>query len=233
MTASFRVLLLILTLALGGCGSAQVTPQTAASLQKEQTVAAVFFSKKTVDYDEQVYKVLYNETEHHESSFEGIWDVDQEYTDRWSKDLVDLGVNSQSVDRILEDKQALAELRKALGAVTLDAPLVLPESVKRALLEKNVRFLAGVRSPGFFVMGNSLNAVNCRLIFGVWLVVYDVRSGRQEYIEHLSLQGTVPVKGSLRELESNNLALLKEHGAKLFQERVPETMREALGRGKK
>jgi hypothetical protein len=230
----FQALFLVLGLVLAGCGgSPQVPAQTAASLRQEQTAAVVFFSKKSIEYDEQVYKVLYNEHETHSSTYEGIWDVDQEYTERWSKLLVELGVNGRPVDQLLEDKQVLTELRKALGAVTLSDPLVLPAPVKQALLQKNVRYVAGVRSPGFNVMANSLTPSTCKLIFGVWLIIYDVKTGNQEYIEHLALQGNISVKESLRELEANNLALLKENGAKLFQESVPPLMREALNPGKK
>lgn len=230
MRWSLQILLLAVALVLGGCGSPQVPPRTAAGLQSEQTAAVALFSRKSIDYDEQVYKVLYNESESHQSTFEGIWDVDREYTDRWSRTLVELGVNSQPVDKLVQDEQALSELRQALGSVTLDNPLVLSPHVKRALLEKEVRYVAGLRSPGFYVMANSLTPSTCRLIFGVWLVIYDVRAGTQEFIEHLALQGNISINESLRELESNELALLKENGAKLFQENVPPLMLEALGR---
>ncbi len=221
---------LTFTLTLVSCGANQVPPKTVQGLQREKTVTVVAFDRKSINYDEMVYKVVYNETNTHVGSFEGIWDVDGDFDERWSQTLSKIGVQNQVAAEVLGDEAVLAHLREALGTVSLDDKLVVPADVKTALTTKGVRYIAGMRSPGFFIQANSFTPSLCQVIYGAWLVIYDLETNTQEFVEHATMMGNVTIDESPREVEAKNLALLKQHSAQLFEDVVPPLMREALGK---
>src|SRR5690606_786790 len=124
--------------ALWSCGSNQVPPRTAQGLQAEKTITVVAFDRKSISYDEMVYKVFYNETNTHVGSFEGIWDVEHDFDERWSQSLSKLGVRSETATKVVDDETVLEHLRDALASLTLDNELKVPADVRTALLNKGV-----------------------------------------------------------------------------------------------
>lgn len=64
--------------------------------------------------------------------------------ERLSEDLEKLGVPNELTAPAVDEATA-NELREALGAVTLDENLRVPANVKRALVDKGFRYVAGTR----------------------------------------------------------------------------------------
>lgn len=229
-TQFINLTLLACAAGLAACSAPQVTPQTANSLQKEKTAVVVAFDRKSIKYDEMVYKVVYNETNTHFGTFEGIWDVDHDFEVRISEALTKLGVPNELAAPALEEVP-LKDLRAALGAVNLDEKLQMPADVKQGLVAKGFRYVTAMRSPGFFVQANSFTPSLCQVIYGAWIVIYDLKTDTQEYVDHVAMMGNITIEESPREVEANNLALIKQRSAELFDEFTTPLVRNALGKG--
>lgn len=222
--------LLACTAGFTGCSAPTVPPRTAQSLQNEKTAVVVAFDRKSIKYDEMVYKVVYNETNTHVGNFEGIWDVDHDFEVRLSEDLTKLGVPNERAAPAV-DEATSKQLREALSMVTLDEKLRIPAEVKRALVAKGFRYVAGMRSPGFFIQANSFTPSLCQVIYGAWIAIYDLKTDTQEYVDHVGMMGNITIEESPREVEANNLAPLKQRSSELFAEFVTPMVRDALGKG--
>lgn len=195
-----------------GCAStARLAPEVASDIQDGNVAAAIYVEGKKIVYDEMVYKVLWNENRSQDSVFEGSWDVDQDLTATFSESLSTAGLAAQPADMILLDaalassfEQSILNSRDSSG---LNTVLSLNDDVKRAFQQAGVDHLILLRAAHFSVQ--KVSGFSPQFALPSMLIVVDVRSGQQLYMEPFALGGKIAVEKSPREVEANGLAKLK------------------------
>jgi len=229
-----RTLILGLLFALfcSGCAStAKLTPEAANDLQDGNVAASFYVEGKKIVYDEMVYKVLWNENRSQDSVFEGSWDVDQELTSTFSNSLSTTGLAAQPVDMILLDgtlarsfEQSILNTRDSSGMNTV---LSLNTDVKSAFQQAGIDHLILIRAAHFSVQ--KVSGFSPQFSLPSMLVVYDVRSGQQLYMEPFGLGGKIAVEKSPREVEANGLAKLKAAAHQWVDVATTTRLHDALG----
>lgn len=221
------LMLALLLPSLVGCATSRMPAKTATALQEEKAASIFYMPRKAIDYSQLVYKVLYNETRTHHSTFEGLWDVDAEYSEHWNAALNDVGIKSKKLADLL-DERGVERVNEALTKAFPEVPMELPGDLLDELSAKGVTHVVALKGGGFRVNGNTFGGGLCQLYVPLTAVVYDVRARTQVHEQNFTLLGNVTVEDSLRDFEANDLALLKQKMKDWFEERVRPALRTAL-----
>jgi len=196
----------------GGCAStATLAPEVASDLQSGSVAAAFYVEGKKIVYDELVYKVLWNENRSQESVFEGSWDVDEDITATFSESLSDVGLSAQPVDMVLLENELAASFEQSIlntrDANGMNTAMSLDNDVKREFEKAGVDYLILLRAAHYRVQ--KVSGFSPQFMLPAMLIVLDVRSGQQLYMEPFGLGGKIAVEKSPREVEADGLAKLK------------------------
>jgi len=209
---------------LAGCAGERVPAQTAATLKREPVAAAFCMNLRRIHYQELVYKVLYNETVTHDSVFDGLWDVDSELSPFWAKQLPQAGLQARSINALVPSSELPPGWCQTLGGEAEPGTLSAP--IQKALLEQQINYLVLLRAWQFSVSSYSFGGYSQLNIQGE-LIVHNVRSNRKEFSEHVSMAGSIGGH-SPRELEANDLALLKQTARELIATQGVKWLRSAV-----
>lgn len=194
-----------------GCVSTPVLDADVADDLASSGVAAAFYMEgKKIQYNEMVYKVLWNETRNQESVFEGAWDIDREVTGTFSDSLAGIGLSSRPIYEVLSD-DLYAEFEQAVlntrGADGYNVSMSISDGLRDALLEQDVEYVVMLRAAHYYFEKYSGFAPACNI--PSLLIVFDVRNNAPRYDELFNVGGKVAVEESVREVEANGLAKLK------------------------
>ncbi|HYP75357.1 MAG TPA: hypothetical protein VER12_05375 [Polyangiaceae bacterium] len=217
------VLLLLALFLLVGCAGERAPARTAAALKGEPIAAAFCMNSRRIHYNELVYKVVYNETVTHDSVFDGLWDVDSELSLLWAKLLPQAGMHASALSALVPSSELPPDWCSALGTPS-EAP-TLAASIRRALLEHQINYLVLLRASQFAVSSYSFGNYSQLIVPGD-LIFYNVRTNRVEFSEHVFIAGSIGGH-SPRELEANDLALLKKTARELISTQGLKTLRSA------
>lgn len=206
-----RGLVLVCILA-AGCATPSLEPAVSERIRSRDIGAAVVLLDKSIQYHEMVYKVLWNETRSHSSTFEGFWDVDKELTSSMVGAMGEVGIKARPISSALNEKQYsefVTSLKQTRASDGTNAPLALGPSARRALKKAGIGSVAVIRSSKFFVSTTSMNSTGMMNIPSV-LIVYDLERGTQEYLASFPIGGGIKWGDSVRNIESDNLKILRE-----------------------
>ena len=223
---------LIFAFICSGCAStAKLAPEAASDLQNGNIAAAFYVEGKKIVYDEMVYKVLWNENRSQESVFEGSWDVDQDLTATFSNSLSSVGLAAQPADMILLDgalatsfEQSILNTRDSQGMNTV---MSLNDDVRHAFQQAGVDHLILLRAAHFSVQ--KVSGFSPQFALPSMLIVFDVRTGQQLYMEPFGLGGKIAVEKSPREVEANGLSKLKAASHQWIDVATTTRLPDALG----
>lgn len=231
MTKTFTIAMFFAVICSGCASTAKLTPEVASALQNGNVAAAFYVEGKKIIYNEMVYKVLWNENRSQESVFEGSWDVDQDLTATFSNSLSAVGLAAQPADMILLEaalaesfEQSILNTRDSTG---MNTALSLNDDVKRAFQQAGVDHLILLRAAHFSVQKYS--GFSPQFSLRSVLIVFDVRSGQQLYMEPFGLGGKIAVDKSPREVEANGLAKLKAASREWVDVATTSRLPDALG----
>lgn len=208
-------LLLVVSLAAGCATAPKLSSEIASEMSRSNIAAAFYLEGKKINYNEMVYKVLWNETRSQESVFEGSWDVDRDVTATFSDSLHSIGLDSRSMFDVLPDElrdEFVQTVLNTHGVDGADVSMKMNPAVRDALLQQNVDYLVLMRGAHYNVQKISGFAPQFRI--PTRLIVYDVRRNVQQYGGYMNMGGPIEVEESPREVEKNGLAKLKSatHG---------------------
>jgi len=210
----FRTLIIVLSFAIfSGCASTTLAPQTANKMQQSRIATAAYVVDKKIVYNEMVYKGLYNETRTQEAVFDGFWDIDQAYTETLTSVLAELNLNASAASQALsDDNQARFEqsVKQSLAAAqnSDQYTFALDSGVRSSLTEAGYDYLVLLRTPHLMVNTTSM-IDSATIMIPSALIILDLSENREELNDFLLVQGFTDYEESVRELELNNLALIK------------------------
>lgn len=225
----FRVLLLAVLVALTGCSSGPITKHQATELRASNIAVGYYMKSKRIAYTETVFKGLWNQIEDQDASFEGLWDIDREMSERLAAAFADRGLMAQPLGDVLgaaeykNFEKAVSRVGFRLGSDTRQ-PFILDDATGAALKKQGIRYLVVEERSPFSVRANSLyNSVDVR-IFGE-LLLYDVEGQREIFRDPILSKFNVDVGDSARNLESNNLAKLRDVARRSMDESIDSYMK--------
>ncbi len=205
---------IIVAVVVSACATVPLAPEVSQNLRSSNIATAFYLESKAISYSEMVYKVLWNETRTQRSTFDGFWDVDADLSQAFADETSQLGLNTTPIRTALPndgDYQALVTaIQNTRGADGTNVPLRLDEDTTTKLLTHGIGYLMVLRGANFIVSTTSFNSSGPVHLPAI-LIVYDVRTGVEEYSELFSIAGGVKWGDSPRNLEANNLALLREN----------------------
>ncbi|MGE0407947.1 MAG: hypothetical protein AB7P23_01645 [Amphiplicatus sp.] len=216
---------------LAGCATAQLSPEAKMGLKRGGVAAAFYVEGKKIQYDEMVYRVLWNENRSQDSVFEGSWDVDKDVSGTFAAGLKQAGLSAKPIDAVLADRklydafeQVVLNTRLADGKNT---PIVMDEALRRAFVEADVDYVVLIRAA--FYRAQKVSGFKPQFALPAMLIVYDVARNEQSYSRQIPLGGPISVEESPREVEANGLAKLKtathDWVRKAATENVPDMLK--------
>lgn len=223
-------LFLIVSLTTGCASTSKLAPEVATELSTSNVAAAFYLEGKKINYNEMVYKVLWNETRAQESVFEGSWDVDSDVTSTFSDGLTSIGLASRPIFKALPEglhDEFVQSVLNTRGADGYNVPMSMDPAVRDALLASNVDFVVLLRGASF--QAEKYSGFKPQFSIPSLLIVYDVRRNTQQYDGLFHLGGPIAVEESPREVEANGLAKLKTATRQWIHTATAARMPEALG----
>lgn len=221
---------LIVSLAAGCASAPTLTPEIADELSASNVAAAFYLEGKKINYNEMVYKVLWNETRAQESVFEGSWDVDSDVTATFSDSLASIGLASRPVFDVLPTElhdEFVQTVLNTRGADGYNVPMSMDPAVRDALLGSNVDYLVLLRGASYHA--EKYSGFKPQFSIPALLIVYDVRRNTQQYDGLFHIGGPIAVEQSPREVEADGLAKLKSATHEWIHTATAARMPEALG----
>lgn len=223
--------LALLALTLIGCATApKMDPASVTELRANDVAVAFVYPDKKIDYNELVYKVLWNENVATTANFNGMWDIDGDLTTQFTQQFQQAGLNAVAIHSVL-DENGYKRLSEELAAYQPNPQQGMVYSVhndvRQALLDKGVEYLITLRGTKIFVQAQRGFNPNITLAYHVDVV--DLRNNSSKY-SGTNWAGARPdVDKSAREIEDNGLAKLRAglmDGIKVSFERgvVPKNM---------
>lgn len=208
------VLLLVVT----GCATMpRVKQSIVEDLSKQKTAVAVYMEEKEIVYNELVYKVLWNESRQQKSNFTGFWDVDGELSRLLSEELRTKELNTVPIADVLSKDEYRAFEKAVLetkGKEDGTQVLKLPAEMVAKLKESGVGYLMMIQSSNFYMMQTTALNSSAIIMMPSVFIVYNVNTRTQEYRQGVMFGASEKYGDSPRNLEANNLALLKDVGRK-------------------
>ncbi|MBR9883404.1 MAG: hypothetical protein GYB21_06990 [Oceanospirillales bacterium] len=220
-----RIKLTVVMLVCGlivGCAG-EIKPMSAddvASLSDKKAAVAYFYADKKINYNELVYKVLWNEYRTNSVSFLGLWDIESDLSSRFQTGFHQMGIRDSALARELltEDQFAILQedvytyLRGTQEAIKkgTDVPsLKLSNSYLEALRKKGVDHLILVdQRPLNIEVYSLMNDMYLRSFADI--KVFDTADGRVAFDGGVLISFGHDYEESPREIESNGLKILKE-----------------------
>jgi len=197
----------------------------ATSLRNSKVAVAYVQSEKKIHYQEEVYKVLWIETRTKDVSFEGLWDIDTDLSAYIAPRIGKLGLNAVSLQDVVS-AQEIKSLHEAIKGGNRTEPLVLSDGLRSKLMDSGIGYLVTLNSSQIFV--NTQIGVKVASAFP-WLYVQDIQSNKQLYGDSFPCGGHLKVEKNIREIENNNLALLKSSMKEWLDASISESMPKRLG----
>ncbi len=222
----------VFTMMLSACATQRLRPEVGNRIRTGDVATIFYMESKKIKYAEMVYKVFWNEDRRQDATFKGIWDIDQDLSERYSQALVGYGVKSRPVQHLLPEKSdynalvdCIVKTRKADG---MDQPLQLTPEVSRKLRGMGLDFLVVIRSAYYYGSTTSMFSVLSVHVPSI-LIVYDINSGQEEYREPFFVgTGNISYEKSPREIEDNGLKKLKEATYKWLRISIQKPLPDAL-----
>jgi hypothetical protein len=211
------LVLLIIILLVPACATS-INRDVADQLQAGKIATAFYMESKRIHYFEVLYRVLWNEIRAQDAVFEGFWDIDHEFSQLMAQNLTRKGLNSLTLQEILQDKEQYKEFVNAVritrGKYGIEAPLTLPQPLLNTLKSRNITHVVMLRCLEFQVGSFASHFPQGGL--PSLLVVYDINQNKQVYSEPLYMMTyKLAIRKSPREIESNNLLILKKAARKM------------------
>ena len=209
-----------------GCATPRLEPSVSERFRAKDMAAAVVLLDKSIQYNEMVYKVLWNETRTHTSQFDGFWDADKTLTDAMVESMGEVGMRTRPVSSVLRPKQYaqfVSALKSTKNPDGTYAPLTLDQKTRTSLKKAGIGSVAVVRSANFMISTTVFNKSGLMHLPSV-LLVYDVDTGKQEYAHVFPVAGGVKWGESVRDIESNNLQSLREASPAWIENSVKRQM---------
>ncbi len=197
---------------LAGCASAPLEQGEARRVYDNKVAATVYVEQKRIKYDEMVYKVLWNETRSQDAMFGDAWAIDADLEDQMVSSMNDLGFKAQGLSKILhqpEYRLFVSAMKNTRGSEEVNQALRLDPSTSKSLLNQGVRYLVALRPAYFLVSTTSMNSSGPVSLPSL-LIVYDIESDKEIYSELFLVGGGVEWGDSLRNLEKDNLKILRD-----------------------
>jgi len=207
-----RILALCFAVVLSGCAATALQPEVASSIRQNKVAVAAYVEDKKINYSEMVYKVLWNETHSQTAAFEGLWDVDRDLTDLLTEELRQVGVDGYPVTSVLVDEdygKFVEAIRTAQNQEGRKVPVALSEEIRNELYSSGFKYLILLRSSGLHVQTTSMFSM-AQLNMPVFLIVSDLESNSEKYNESFWLMRNIDFEESVREIEDDNLAQVRE-----------------------
>lgn len=210
-----RALIILLSSAVfAGCATTTIAPNTSSSIQQGKIATAAYVVDKKIAYEELVYKVLYNETRSQQAVFDGFWDIDKAHSERLTSALAKLELSASPASTALSEEtyaQFEQTIKQSLESAKQNKPepFQLEDITRSSLMEAGYDYLVLLRTANIFVSTTSM-VDSATIMLPSVLIVLDLEANREEYNEFFLVQGYVDYDESVRELEDNNLALIKE-----------------------
>lgn len=211
---SLRALVLLgLALLMAGCAGnvKPLVPETAADLRASKVALAYIYPEKQLNYNELVYKVLWNENHSNTVSFKGLWDIDRDLSRRYLENFQHLGMDIVSAQEILAPApyQHLAEALADYKAQPDAPPFALNPALQQALRDQGVKYLILIRQGPLVLQAfTAFKNVSVRAMNSVR--VYDTHASAPSYDGSAYMWLKYDIQESPRELENNRLAPLKQ-----------------------
>jgi hypothetical protein len=224
--------LLFCSLVLLACGGAQIPGATAAALQRSRVAVAFNQCAHKIVYGENVMKVLWNESREQQAVFEGIWNSSAALSDTFASELRRLGLDVVELQDLSPDAPEHASIAES-GCTALTSsmyydrrtPLYLTPGQRKLVQGGGARYLLLWSTGGHIAKAYGSSGV---LYLSGDLIVYDLAQGKQIHLEPLVFSTRVRFQKSIREIEANDLALLKqlsvEGVAKVTREEIPAVL---------
>jgi hypothetical protein len=211
---------------LTACGGPSLRPEVGARLKAGKVAAAVYMEDKSIDYNELVYKVMWNQEHHQRVTFAGLWDVDTDLTEKFAKALQGIGLSTVPANKVLSgiDFKVLID---ALAA-TRAGPLELSSDTREQLRKAGVDYFIALRAAHFTVQTGSFWFGNLGLSMPSLLVVYDVKGAQEEHRDLFSIGRNMSYENSPRDIEQNGLAQLREAMYSSMETTVTDRMPDVL-----
>lgn len=227
-----RAILLFVVFALTGCATPALRPEVATDFLQSKVAAMVYLENKTIEYNEIVYKVLWNENRQNVSDFTGLWDVDAELTTQLAGDMAALNLAVMPVRAILADEPSYAALVQSIKATrgpdARNVPLQLDAATLARFQKAGINYLVVVRAAGFNISTTTMNSSG-GLNLPAILFVYDIKAGKEEYREMMFSGEYVKWGKSPRNIESSGMAILKEAARKMLKTSVEKHFPKVIG----
>ncbi len=215
---------------LAGCAAAPLSQDVANDLKSGKIAVAYYQKEKRINYNELVYRVLWNEAREHDATFDGLWDIDTDLSNHMAPCVTKLGLNATSIHELVPQE----ELKVLHGNLLARDPfrdkepvkMVLGESLRKALLDKQIDYLLTVDGDYIYIYTQiGVKQGSARTV----LTLLDVRSNEQKYFATFPVAGFFEVEESAREIEDNNLAGLKHMLKEWLSTAVEQSMPKQLG----
>ena len=210
-----RILTLFSTLIfLSGCatGPQPMAPEAADKFRTGNIAVAYNYPEKSINYSEDVYKVLWIEKRGNGVSFDGLWNIDKDLSEFYSQKFEQQGLKSQSIFSSLNPEQSqrlyneMQISRDENGAIT---SILIDDASRQALQQDNKDFLViFYQAPVHLQVHAWFN--NIFVQSATKVVVLDLKDGSEKYSTFEYLFHTHKYQEQPREIESNNLAGFKD-----------------------
>jgi hypothetical protein len=227
-----RLITLFAVLAvLTGCASTNLRPEVGSKLKSGNVAAMFYMEHKKINYNEMVYKVLWNENREQDATFKGFWDIDRDLSNSLANEMGKIGISTKSVNQLLLDGDDFDALNSCItgtrGPDGANRPLALTPGLQKQFKDLGVDYLVVMRTAYFITQAVSMFKTITVQMPSI-LIVYDINNGKEEYSEYFPLGGGHKYEKSPREIEENGLKQLKELAnqwiATAVAERFPKTM---------
>lgn len=229
----FRAFVVLLSsIFFAGCASTTLAPETSSGIQKGKVATAAYTVDKKIHYEEMVYKVLYNETRTQQAVFEDFWDIDKAHTDLLTLALKNLDLDaSPGLTALSEETRAQLEknIKLSLEAAKQGGPepFKLENTTRSTLIGAGYDYLVLLRTSNIMVTTTSM-IDSATVWLPSSLIVLDLEENRQAYNEALIIQSLASYEESVRELEDNDLALIRKATQKQLAEGLEKRMGDIL-----
>ena len=206
-----NLLALAVLLAVSGCATVAPMDQSSLDDMRASNVAvALSYPEKKINYDELVYKVLWNETRSATVSFKGVWDIDLDLSSQFAEQFRNKNLKAVSVAEVLDDAEYahFSETMAAYHPARQSEDFTVDEQVRTALLDKGIEYLIAMRCVNLHVQAFSMGMDPVvQLIYRMNVV--NLRTNKVQYSVASGLVARPDVEKSAREIEADGLAKLR------------------------
>lgn len=228
-----KLCLLFCTLVIfSGCATAPLRQDVSQDMRTCKTAVAYAQLEKKINYNELVYKVLWNENRTQDASFDGLWDIDYDLSQYMAPRIAKLGLNTISIYDVVPAKEMsalhdnLKSLRTVEGYMISEKKLVLDDSLRKNLRKKGIDYLITVDSDYVYIYTQiGVKSGSAR----TGLRIVDIRTNEQQYFSVFPVAGNFKVEENAREIENNDLAGFKHMMKEWLDQAIRQQMPKLLG----